>query len=62
VRVLPARPHLVHHVAEGNAAPGIGEAERTARAEVPAERHLAGADRPFGLVELEAEAEAGRRG
>ena len=34
-RALPPRDHVVHHVPEGDAGVGVGEAERAAGAEVP---------------------------
>src|SRR2546428_10314565 len=57
VLVLPAGASLVHGVAEGHARVGVGEAQRAAGAEV-AERARAGAERPLGHRELEAQSEA----
>src|SRR5207249_4459444 len=57
-RVLPARPHVVHHVAERQVGLGIAEPERAAGAEVP-ERAGVRSERALRLRQLEAEREAG---
>ena len=55
-RVLPARTHVIRHVAEGNAGFGVAKSERTARAKVP-ECAAVGTKWPLGLSQLEADAE-----
>src|SRR5205823_14016294 len=57
-RVLPARPHVVHHVAERQVGLGIAEPERAAGAEVP-ERAGVRSERALRLRQLKAEREAG---